>query len=87
MKILAIVNVSNNDDLICDSGVILQRILAKHFTKHDVNYHVVVSHSALGIGDLFGDVTLHRAALGTTRYGSRFTFPLGRAGLFYSARI
>jgi glycosyltransferase involved in cell wall biosynthesis len=75
MKILSIVNVSNTDDLTCDSGVIYQRILSKHFSVLGVEYHVVVPRSAPVSDENFGYAILHRASLGTTRYASRFSFP------------
>jgi len=74
MKILAIINVSNTDDLTCDSGVIFQRILAKEFTTYGVEYGIIGPElKAFRDLDLQG-VKKHYVNLGTTRYASRFSF-------------
>lgn len=74
MKILSVLNVSNVDDLECDSGVIFQRILAKEFKKEGIDYVIVGPNI-----ESFKDYTINGAKkayaeIGGGRYYSRFNF-------------
>jgi hypothetical protein len=74
MKVLALLNVSNVDDLSCDSGVIFQSILTREFYRSGIEY-VLIGPDIAAFHAL--DFPLGRKAflqMGTNRYDSRFTF-------------
>ena len=74
MKVLAIANVSNVDDLQSDSGLTFQRILAKEFAAFGIDYKLLVP---IGIKDCLGKIEgadVIEVPMGTTRYESRFAF-------------
>jgi hypothetical protein len=74
MKVLALVNVSNLDDLTCDSGVIFQRILSQELRKYDVDYVLLGPDVEVFKNLQIEGVRIRVAGLGTTRYCSRFSF-------------
>lgn len=75
MKILSIINISNPDDLHCDSGVIFQKILAREFVKKkDISYVILGPDSQTFKSMEFSGCRKQLAKLGNTRYESRFSF-------------
>jgi glycosyltransferase involved in cell wall biosynthesis len=75
MKILSIINISNPDDLECDSGVIFQKILASEFVKKkDLSYVILGPDSQAFKSIEFSGCRKQVAKLGNTRYESRFSF-------------
>lgn len=74
MKILSILNISNTDDLVCDSGVIFQRILLSELIKKNIEIHVLGPDIQAFRDYDIGPVKKHFTQLGTTRYSSRFHF-------------
>lgn len=74
MKILSIINISNTDDLMCDSGMIFQRILAPCFIEKGVEY-VLIGPDSQSFRDFpFPGIHKCYAKLKTNRYSSRFAF-------------
>lgn len=74
MKVLSIINISNTDDISCDSGIIFQRILADEFVKRGIKYEVVGPDIEAFKEFDFPQVEKHYINLGVTRYASRFGF-------------
>lgn len=74
MKILAIANISNLDDLVCDSGIIFQRILAKEFYEQQIEYHILGPNHPQFLSYVFPYAQKHAGPIGTTRFSSRFHF-------------
>lgn len=75
MKILSVINISNPDDLQCDSGVIFQKILANEFIKmKNISYTILGPDSQSFKSIEFSGCRKQVAKLGNTRYESRFSF-------------
>jgi glycosyltransferase involved in cell wall biosynthesis len=74
LKILSILNVSNADDLECDSGVIYQRLIAGALRDRGLDY-VVVGPDLPSFEHIpLGGARKVLVDLGTTRFRSRFGF-------------
>lgn len=75
MKVLSIINISNPDDLECDSGVIFQKILASEFVKKENISYVILGPDSQSFKSIeFSGFRKQVAKLGNTRYESRFSF-------------
>lgn len=75
MKVLlSIANVSNIDDLVCDSGIIFQRILMEEFAKRSIQCHILGPNKPQFLSYNFENAVKHVGPLGITRYSSRFNF-------------
>ncbi len=75
MKVLSVVNISNPDDLQCDSGVIFQKILASEFVKKKNISYVLLGPDCQSFKSIeFSGCRKQVAKLGNTRYASRFSF-------------
>lgn len=72
--ILSIANISNIDDLMCDSGIIFQRILASEFAKKNIKYHIVGPNTPQFETYNIENTIKHLGPIGCTRYASRFSF-------------
>lgn len=74
MKILSIINISNEQDLTCDSGFIFQRVIASELTKLGCEYHIAGSDCKAfkKIESTF--FIKHYISNGTNRYSSRYNF-------------
>lgn len=74
MRILSIINISNLNDPMCDSGVIFQRILAREFLRMGIDYRILGPDVEAFRDCEIDGVTRRYAHLGTTRYAARFSF-------------
>ncbi|WP_437926541.1 hypothetical protein WMF37_47310 [Sorangium sp. So ce291] len=74
MKILCISNISNPNDLMCDSGVIFQRVLAQEFSRMGIDYRILGADIQAFRSYEIDGATKCYANLGTTRYSARFGF-------------
>lgn len=76
MKILSIANISNVDDLLCDSGLTFQRILASSFSGLGHSYVLAVPDNCFhAVRELLPKTTqIVSIPVGTTRYTARFSF-------------
>lgn len=74
MKILSFINISNENDLECDSGYIFQRIIAKELHHRGHDYHIAGSNckSFQNINEPY--FYKHYITWGTNRYSSRYNF-------------
>ncbi|HSQ97459.1 MAG TPA: hypothetical protein VLL98_01940 [Rickettsiales bacterium] len=74
MKILALINISNVDDLECDSGIIFQRILSNEFLKKGIEYKIIGPN--IENFRKFNNFKCEKiyTELGDDRYSSRFLF-------------
>jgi glycosyltransferase involved in cell wall biosynthesis len=74
MRVLTIINISNVDDIACDSGVIFQRVLAEKFAELGIDYAIVGPDvEAFKQLPIKGARKLY-APMGTMRYSTRFSF-------------
>lgn len=74
MKILTLMNISNEQDLACDSGYIFQRVLAKELTQRGCEYHVAGAKCPAFCEINNGFFEKHYISSGTNRYSSRYNF-------------
>ncbi len=74
MKILAILNISNKEDIHCDSGYIFQCILADWFMSHGHTYVVAASDCKEFRYDRRLKAKKRYIKLGNNKYSSRFDF-------------
>lgn len=74
MKILSILNISNKDDIHCDSGYIFQRILSEQFSKNGDEYIVAASDCEQFKNTKNPYINKKYIKLGTNKYSSRFDF-------------
>ncbi len=74
MKILSIINISNEQDLTCDSGFIFQRIIASEFQKAGDTY--ILAGASCPSFQAIEETNFQKRylTLGTNKYSSRFTF-------------
>ena len=74
MKILTIMNISNEQDLTCDSGYIFQRVLAGAFSKYGCEYHIAGADCQAFREIRNNHFVKHYISCGTNRYSSRYNF-------------
>lgn len=74
MKILSIINISNEQDLTCDSGFIFQRVIASELTKLGCEYHIAGSACQAFKESESTFFVKHYISNGTNRYSSRYNF-------------
>ncbi len=75
MNILALINISNVDDPICDSGVVFQSIISRKFRKAGHTYTVLGPNIPEVEALISSTATYISCDLGASRYGSRYSFP------------
>lgn len=75
MKILSLVNVSNPENLDCDSGMIYQRIVGEEMARRGVDYVLAGPDSNSFRSIEIAGVTKRYLPLGGTRYEARLHFP------------
>ena len=74
MKIFAIINISNENDLQCDSGYIFQRIIAEKLHEKGHEYHIAGADCP-AFRNIQGDYFIkHYISCGTNRYSARYNF-------------
>lgn len=73
MKVLSIINISNYEDILSDSGFIFNYILASMFVKDKSEYAIVLP-SQVKSCEKFANCKIYYSDIGTTKYESRFCF-------------
>lgn len=74
MKVLVIINISNVDDLACDSGLIFQTILSNEFKRMDIDYVLVGPDVASYHNYIVKGARKLYVPSSVNRYSARFNF-------------
>ena len=74
MKILSYLNISNVDDIECDSGYIFNYTLAEAFSSLDCDYRIILPDAIKGCSGRFNDSEKYFVTMGCTKYEARYHF-------------